>query len=63
MDISAVLTNAEIASLSDAELACDGAARQLGKAGAQEDTAFGVFAESLRVKNTLDTFEERGVPP
>jgi hypothetical protein len=61
MDISAALTNDEIATLSDAERVCEDTARQLGEAGMQEDTGLAVFAESLRVKNTLDAFEEEGV--
>ncbi|KAJ4305723.1 hypothetical protein N0V90_001254 [Kalmusia sp. IMI 367209] len=58
MDTSAALTQAEITALSDADRSCEDANRQLGHAGAHRDAAdSGVFEESLRLKNTLDTYE------
>ncbi|KAF2689152.1 hypothetical protein K458DRAFT_291239 [Lentithecium fluviatile CBS 122367] len=59
MDITAALTPPEIAALSDADRACVNATRELGKPNTLEDTALGVFEESLRMKNTLDAFEEK----
>jgi hypothetical protein len=60
MDITAALTPPEIAALSDAERACDVAARLLSKASARPDAEPSVFEQSLRLKNTLDAFEEQG---
>jgi len=61
MDITAALTPSEIAALSDAERACDAAARLLRTTSTRPDAELSVFEESLRVKNTLDAFEEQGV--
>lgn len=61
MDITAALTPTEIAALSDAERAFDVSARLLQKANAKPVTEVSVFEESLKVKNTLDAFEEQGV--
>lgn len=61
MDTAAALTRAEIQALSDADRTCEDANRQLGNAGAHRDAAgSGVFEESLRLKNTLDTYEAQG---
>lgn len=61
MDITAALTPPEIAALSDAERVVDHAARLLRSASAQKDSDLSIFEESLRLKNTLDMFEEQGV--
>ncbi|KAF2865537.1 hypothetical protein BDV95DRAFT_652543 [Massariosphaeria phaeospora] len=60
MDITAALTDDEIAVLADSERACEAATRSLEhiRAGnAIKAGAFTSFEESLRVKNTLDAFE------
>ncbi|KAF2644081.1 hypothetical protein P280DRAFT_224411 [Massarina eburnea CBS 473.64] len=67
MDISAALTATEVALLSEPERACEDANRQLekrdvngnGTTAKPELEGLGNFEESLRLKNTLDTFEER----
>lgn len=60
MDITAALTPAEVATLSDPERACGAAKRQL-EIAVRSNEAASSFEESLRLKNTLDAFEEKGV--
>lgn len=58
---NAALTLAEIHALNDADCSCEDANRKLGHAGAHRDDAdASVFEESLRLKNTLDTYEAQG---
>lgn len=63
MDISAALNSQEAAALSDADSSFEQAEHRLRTAGAgvQEDAGLALFEESLRLKNTLDAFEERGM--
>jgi hypothetical protein len=72
MDTSASLTPDEVATLSDPERTWEEATHTLRQAqGASTvndndsngtgDTALQRFAESLRLKNTLDAFEEKGM--
>lgn len=58
MDITAALTPREAAALSDPNRALDDATSQLEDAGRRQEA--GIFEESLKLKNTLDFFEERG---
>jgi hypothetical protein len=60
MDTTAALTPPEIAALSDAERLCDLAAHLLQTTSGPPDRELSVFEESLRLKNTLDAFEEQG---
>ncbi|KAF2798219.1 hypothetical protein K505DRAFT_233885 [Melanomma pulvis-pyrius CBS 109.77] len=64
MDISATLTADEVASLSGSERTCEAATRWLEDADAASSPQHprregGSFEESLRLKNTLDIFEEQ----
>lgn len=61
MDISAALSAAEVAALGDADRPCEEATRQLEHAAGKRKDVEGTFEESLRLKNTLDTFEETGM--
>lgn len=71
MNAATALTRFEIHALSDADRTCEDANRQLGNARAQaraqtqahrdHDAAdASVFDESLRLKNTLDAYEQQG---
>ena len=66
MDISAALTPDEVASLSVSERTLEDATRWPASADAGEPDQHivrdgGNFEESLRLKNTLDAFEEQGM--
>ncbi|CAI6332838.1 unnamed protein product [Periconia digitata] len=62
MNIAATLTRAEVAFCGDAERACGDVCQSLEKEKGSEAAGAGLgdlFAESLRLKNTLDAFEEK----
>ena len=62
MDITAALTQNEIAALSNPDSPCEDAGRQLRNADATKDAAaVSIFEESLRAKNTLDAYEDKGM--
>lgn len=69
MDITATLTPVEIAALGDPDRSCGDATRWMRSAAAvstaqQHGSNDGQsFEESLRLKNTLDVFEEKGIVP
>ena len=71
MNAATALTQREIHALSDADRSCEDANRQLASARTQSraqaqphrdhDAAdASVFEESLRLKNTLDAYEQQG---
>jgi hypothetical protein len=62
MDISAALTDDEVALLSVSERSCETATRWSSSGEAQQNASLadGTFEECLRLKNTLDAVEIQG---
>jgi hypothetical protein len=62
MDFSAVMTREEVAALFDENRNCADAIRLMKSAGSSEESKSdaNVFLDSIKVKNTLDRYEEHG---
>jgi hypothetical protein len=62
MDFSAVMTREEVAALFDENRNCADAIRLMKSAGSSEESKSdaNVFLDSIKIKNTLDRFEEHG---